>query len=34
VTGTWSELERQSFGELLAKFVIDFDRTLNESEHE
>ena len=33
VTSTWSELERQSFGELLAKFVNDFDRTLNESEH-
>jgi hypothetical protein len=33
VTSTWTELERQSFGELLAKFVNDFDRTLNESEH-
>ena len=33
VTSTWTELERQSFGDLLAKFVNDFDRTLNESEH-
>jgi DNA-binding MarR family transcriptional regulator len=33
VTSTWSELERQTFGDLIAKFVNDFDRTLNESEH-
>ena len=33
VTQAWSENERTTFGELLAKFVNDFDRTLNESEH-
>ena len=33
VTQAWTEEERQTFGTLLATFVTDFDRTLNESEH-
>ncbi len=33
VTEAWTEEERETFGTLLATFVTDFDRTLNESEH-
>ena len=34
VTDSWSEADRQLFSALLSRFVTDFDRTINEADHE
>ncbi|MDP2013414.1 MAG: hypothetical protein Q8L05_04225, partial [Actinomycetota bacterium] len=33
VMSQWPEAERVALGQLLEKFVLDFDRTIAESEH-